>query len=340
MRPTLSDVAKLAGVSVATASRALSNPDLVADGTRRAVRDAANSCGYKINLVARSLRIQRTNTLLLLVPCIDNPFYPAMVRSAEETALAAGYSIIVGFTSKTERHREAYGDLMTAGRVDGLLVADGGTGVEQFTGARPDLPVVQMLDTVYAPPVPVVRVDDKQVGELAVRHLASMGHRRIAHISGAANSVSAAERQAGYVSAMARNGLTVDNELIKCGHSRRDGAADAMKQLLSLANPPTAVFCANDTMACAAMDVCRDRGIHVPGDISFVGADNTADGQFAFPALSTVDVPRAEIGTRAAEKLIGIIRGQPDITQDTVLPVELRRRASCAPVRGAAVAAA
>lgn len=340
MRPTLSDVAKLAGVSVATASRALSNPDLVADGTRRAVRDAANSCGYKINLVARSLRIQRTNTLLVLVPCIENPLYPAMLRSAEETALAAGYSIIVGFTSKTERHREAYGDLMTAGRVDGLLVADGGTDVEKFTGARPDLPVVQMLDPIYAPPVPIVRVDDRLVGELAVRHLASMGHRRIAHISAAPGSVSATERQAGFVSAMTRNGLAADAELIRCGHSRRDGAADAMKQLLALANPPTAVFCATDAMACAAMDVCRDRGIHVPGDISFVGADNTADGQFAFPALSTVDVPRAEIGARATQMLIGIIRGQPDISQETILPVELRRRASCAPVRGAAVAAA
>ena len=91
MRPTLSDVAKLAGVSVATASRALSNPDLVADGTRRAVREAAASCGYKINLVARSLRIQRTDTLLVLTPSIDNSFYPGLVHSIEETALAMGY---------------------------------------------------------------------------------------------------------------------------------------------------------------------------------------------------------------------------------------------------------
>jgi len=108
MRPTLSDVAKIAGVSVATASRALSNPDLVADGTRRAVRDAASSCGYKINLVARSLRIQRTDTLLVLTPCIDNSFYPVLVRSIEETALAMGYAIIVGFTNKTDKYREAY----------------------------------------------------------------------------------------------------------------------------------------------------------------------------------------------------------------------------------------
>jgi len=141
MRPTLSDVAKLAGVSVATASRALSNPDLVADGTRRAVREAATSCGYKINLVARSLRIQRTDTLLVLTPCIDNSFYPGLVRSIEDTALAMGYAIIVGFTRKNDKYREAYGELLSAGRVDGMVVMDGGSGVDRFTGPRPDLPV-------------------------------------------------------------------------------------------------------------------------------------------------------------------------------------------------------
>ena len=124
MRPTLSDVAKMAGVSVATASRALSNPDLVADGTRRAVRDAAESCGYKVNLVARSLRIQRTNTLLVLQPCIDNPFYPALLRSIEETALTFGYSVMVGFTNKTDKYREAYADLLSNGRVDGVVIVD------------------------------------------------------------------------------------------------------------------------------------------------------------------------------------------------------------------------
>ena len=215
MRPTLSDVAKLAGVSVATASRALSNPDLVADGTRRAVRDAAASCGYKINLVARSLRIQRTDTLLVLAPCIDNSFYPGLVRSIEHTALAMGYAIIVGFTNKTDKYREAYGELLSAGRVDGMVVMDGGSGVDRFTGPRPDLPVVQVFDQIYDSPVPVVRVDEQQVADLAVQHLASMGHRRIAHIAGATDSSSARQRRNGYASAMARLGLPVDDHLVR-----------------------------------------------------------------------------------------------------------------------------
>ncbi|PZF77224.1 LacI family transcriptional regulator [Aestuariivirga litoralis] len=337
MRPTLSDVAKLAGVSVATASRALSNPDLVADGTRRAVRDAAASCGYKINLVARSLRIQRTDTLLVLTPCIDNAFYPGLVRSIEDTALAMGYAIIVGFTRKSEKYREAYGELLSAGRVDGMVVVDGGSGVERFTGPQPDLPVVQVFDRIYDAPVPVVRVDDHHVADLAVHQLASMGHRRIAHISGDVGQHSARERRDGYRAAMAKLGLPVEDHLVRNGTGHRDGGAEAMRQLLDMAQPPTAVFCANDTMACAAMDVCRDRGIHVPGDISFIGADGTPDGQHAYPSLTTVDVPRAEAGTRAVEKLVGLIRGQA-VAPDTVLPVELKLRGSCAPTRTAVAA--
>lgn len=337
MRPTLSDVAKLAGVSVATASRALSNPDLVADGTRRAVREAAASCGYKINLVARSLRIQRTDTLLVLTPCIDNSFYPGLVRSIEDTALAMGYAIIVGFTRKSDRYREAYGELLSAGRVDGMVVMDGGSGVDRFTGPRPDLPVVQVFDQIYEAPVPVVRVDERQVAELAVHQLASMGHRRIAHIAGAPDSPSARQRRDGYTTAMAKLGLPVDEHLVRTGNGHREGAAEAMAQLLELPQPPTAVFCATDSMACAAMDVCRNRGIHVPGDISFIGADGTPDGQHAYPSLTTVDVPRAQAGSRAVEKLVGLIRGQA-VAPETVLPVELKLRGSCAPTRTAVAA--
>jgi LacI family repressor for deo operon, udp, cdd, tsx, nupC, and nupG len=327
----------MAGVSIATASRALSNPDLVADSTKRAVRNAANACGYKVNLVARSLRIQRTNTLLVLQPCIDNPFYPALLRSIEETALSYGYSVMVGFTDKGDKQREAYADLMSNGRVDGVIVIDGGTGVEGFIGPKPEVPAVQVLDVVYGG-VPAVRVDDKQVAEIAVTHLASLGHRRIAHISGPERSIPAIDRKQGFLAAMARLGLSVDEDVVRSGNNRREGAAEAMRHFLSLANPPTAVFTASDCMGCAAMDVCRERGLSVPGDISFIGADDTSDGACSFPALTTVHVPRSAIAARATEKLIGLIRGQGGIPQDTVMPVELKLRGSHAPLRKAVAA--
>ena len=338
MRPTLSDVARLANVSVATASRALSNPDLVADGTRRAVREAANSCGYKINLVARSLRIQRTDTLLVLAPEIDNGFYPALLHGIEDAALDLGYTVLVGFTAKSERHRQSYADLLSNGRVDGMLVMDGGSGVNRFTGPRPDLPTVQVLDRIYAPPVPVVRVDDGEVADLAVRHLSSLGHHRIAHIAGSAAAPHALERRNGFVAAMGRAGLPVEEHLMVSGDGGWEGGLQAMRQLLSLPQRPTAVFCADDALACAAMNVCREQGLRVPEDISLIGANDTQDGQRAYPPLTTVHVPRTDIGATAANLLIGLIRGQPGAESDTVLPVELRERATCAPLRAAVAA--
>jgi len=338
MRPTLSDVARLAGVSVATASRALSNPDLVADGTRRAVRDAANSCGYRINLVARSLRIQRTDTLLVLTPDNENPFCANLLQGIEDTAFDMGYSVMVGFTAKGDRRCESYAELLSNGRVDGMLVLDGGTGMSRFTGPKPEVPVVQLLDRVYEPPVPVVRVDDGAIADLAVRHLSGLGHRRIAHIAGPLVAQHALERRDGFIAAMGRLGLPVPDTYIQAGEGQWDQASGAMELLLNLPEPPTAVYCADDMMACAAMDVCRARGLRIPEDMSFIGTNDMPESQRAFPQLSTVRVPDASLGAKAAELLVAMIRSQQGLATDTVLPVELLARASCSPVRTAVAA--
>ncbi len=322
-RPTLSDIAKLAGVSVATASRALSNPDLVAESTRKAVREAAASTGYKINLVARSLRTQRTNTLLLLAPCVDNPFYPALVRAIEDAAHEQGYSVIIGFTLKSPESRQAYSDLINNGRVDGAILIDGGVGIVELTGERPGIPAVQALDVIYPAAVPAIRIDDRYAADMAVRHLASLGHRRIAHISGAPTALPSRQREEGYRATMAELGLSVEDGYVQCGYYRREPAMVAMEALLALEHRPTAVFCTNDTMACGAIQLCQDRGMRVPDDISFVGAGNTFDSECIRPGLTTIHVPRAEIGRMATMKLLSLIRGQHQVAPDTVLPVEL-----------------
>ena len=283
MRPTLSDVAKMAGVSVATASRALSNPDLVADSTRRAVRDAAESCGYKVNLVARSLRIQRTNTLLVLQPCIDNPFYPAILRSIEETSLTFGYSVMVGFTDKSEKHREAYADLLSNGRVDGVIIIDGGTGVEVSPARGRRFRPFRFSMSSMAAPFPPSGSMTSRWPNLPSATLPAWATAASPISRARSGRIPAADRQQGFLAAMAKLGLAVDEDLVKSGNNRRDGAAEVDEAVPDLPKPPTAVFCASDSMACAAMDVCRERGIQVPGDISFVGADDTADGQCAYP---------------------------------------------------------
>lgn len=333
LRPTLSDVARISGVSIATASRALSNPNLVAEDTRQSVRDAAESCGYTINLVARSLRMQRTNTILVLVPCIDNPFYPAIVSGAEEYAHDHGFSIILGFTAKTSESRRAYSDLLSNGRVDGVVILDGGTDTTRLTGPRPGVPAVQVLEPVHAAPVATVRVDDRHIAELAVRHLAGLGHRRIAHIAGDPQLLSAKLRREGYAAALAVLGLPVNESLVRPGHYQREAGATAMASLLDQTDPPTAVFCANDASACGAMQVCRERTLRIPQDISIIGVDGTEDGEFHTPPLTTIRLPRRDIGMQAMAKLIGLIHGQPGIPAETVLPVELVVRGTTAAPR-------
>ena len=183
----------------------------------KAVREAAASCGYKVNLVARSLRMQCTNTLLLLAPCVDNPFYPSLVRAIEAAAHEQGFSVIIGFTLKNPDSRSAYGDLISNGRVDGVILIDGGVGIQDLTGLRPPIPTVQALDQVLAPSVPVVKADDHYVAELALRHLAGLGHRRIAHLSGAPSALPSVQRQEGYRDTMAALGLPVEDGYIQCG---------------------------------------------------------------------------------------------------------------------------
>jgi LacI family repressor for deo operon, udp, cdd, tsx, nupC, and nupG len=200
------------------------------------------------------------------------------------------------------------------------------------------VPAVQVLDMIYGPSVSAVRVDDHQVAELAVRHLASLGHRRIAHISGAQESIAAVHRREGYLNTLAALGLPADERLVECGYYRREPAAEAMQKLLSLDMPPTAVFCANDTMATGALRVCQDRGLRVPDDMSIVGAGNTFDGEITEPPLTTIHVPRHDIGTLAAEKLISLVKGHGGLPSDTVLPIELVERGSSGALRAVAAA--
>jgi DNA-binding LacI/PurR family transcriptional regulator len=198
--------------------------------------------------------------------------------------------------------------------------------------------VVQILDRVYGPGMPIVRVDDLQVAELAVRHLVGSGHHRIAHLAGPAAIWHMAERRRGFIEAMDRLGIPADDSLIVTCDGTWDGASRAMVQLLAHPQPPTAVFCANDMMACAALAVCRAHGLAVPRDLGIIGANGTSDAERVYPALPTIHIPRAAIGARATDMLIGLIRGHHGYETDAVLPVELRPRGNPASQQAAAAA--
>lgn len=329
--PTLSDVAKLAGVSVATASRALSNPDLVAERTREAVSRAAAACGYRPNLVARSLRKRRCDTILVLIPEIGNEFYPLIISGMESYARSKGFSIILGMTSNRVDIEHSYLDLLAAQRADGLVILDGGIDQLLKTGVNPTGPTVQVLECTCPLSMPAVRVDEHSIAEQAVAHLAGLGHRRIAHIAGSSDSYVATERLAGFHAAMAARQLPVADGLICRGDYTHDGGAAAMEWLLGSNQPPTAVFCANDSSAIGAIRACQARGFRVPEEVSIVGVDDTSQASLVQPALTTVRQPRAEIGTRAMELIIALIRKDRNVERQVILPTELVVRQSTAP---------
>jgi LacI family repressor for deo operon, udp, cdd, tsx, nupC, and nupG len=329
----LADVAKLAGVSVATASRALSNPDLVAENTRDAVCRAAESVGYRINLVARSLRKQRSNTVMVLVPGIDNQFYPDIIRGMENAALDGGYAMILGLTGRAQKREKAYLDLLDTRRADGMLILDGSIGKLNRKDMRFGVPVVQVLETLDDSLTPSVTVDDRNIARMAVDHLVKFGHRRIAHIAGRDGSIVGSHRRIGFLDAMRGHGLVVREDHCLPGDYGYDGGRAAMDKLLDHPEPPTAVFCANDSSALGAMRACRHRGLSVPRDISIMGVDDISDAANSDPPLSTIAQPREAIGATAMEMLIGQIEKRKLQTHHAVIPVNLVQRQSTAPPR-------
>ncbi|MCB1380706.1 MAG: LacI family DNA-binding transcriptional regulator [Alphaproteobacteria bacterium] len=330
-RPRLVDVARLAGVSTATASRALSNPDVVAEDTRKAVQSAAASCGYKINLVARSLRTHRSQTLLVLVPGIDNNFYPEIISGLETGALERGYSMILGFTGKDEAREQAYLELLNARRADGLIVVDDGLRSLNPQMLPPDVPTVHLLEAKSGRKTAAVHIDDEAAAFMATRHLLDLGHRRIAHVSGRPSSEAASRRCTGYQRALATAGICADPGLVLGGSYDLCAGYEAAASLLALTDPPTAVFCANDSTAIGVLRHCKEQGRRVPQTMSVVGFDDVSDAALTDPPLTTIRQPRHQIGLSAIGAVMDIIDGRKDVVRDVILPHELVVRQSTAP---------
>lgn len=328
-RPRLVDVARMAGVSTATASRALSNPDLVAVSTRKAVQAAAENFGYKVNLVARSLRKQCSQAILVLIPSLDNQVYPEIFHGIEAGAHRRGYAIVPGFTSREHWAEQTYLDIINARRADGLIIVDPEVRRQVEAGVRGPIPIVQLLEAP-AGATASVRIDDEAAGVALMQHLIGLGHRRIAHVRGPHDSAVAERRLAGFRRALAEAGLSADQGLIVEGDGSFAAGAAAMDALMGRARPPTAVFCVNDTVALGAMRRAKQLGLSVPGDVSIVGIDDIYSAAIADPPLTTIRQPRQDIGAAGVDMLVGMLEGRRGVAREIILPHELVVRASTA----------
>lgn len=327
-RATIADVAKLADVSKATVSQVLSGKRPVAPATRERVESVIHELGYRPDGLARSLRTRRTHMVALMIPDITNPFYPLLARGLED-GMEPGYrSFICNTDGRGEREQELLEEVAQR-RADGIVLDSFSIEPDWIGRVVPrGIPVVRIGTTVIDDPgYDTVHADDERGAFAATTHLMRKGHGRIAMIQGPSGA--GGNRNEGYERALDAAGAPLDPDLVISGDWTRPGGAAAVSGLLGLANPPTAVFCANDLMALGALDSSRDLGLHVPGDLALVGFDDIEASAMVRPALTTVSNPAYETGLLAGillrERMTGQYRGEP---RTVTLPCELIERES------------
>lgn len=327
--PRISDVARVAGVSTATVSRALSKPDVVSAETREAVRAAVAQTGYTVNQAARNLRQQRTMGVVALVPNLANPFFARILAGLSAVLAPAGYNLLVVDTQGpgVDRH---IARTLDRSRADGLIVFDGLLPAEDLAADRLHPPVVMACEWIEGHAAPRIRIDNAAGARLAIRHLVGLGHRRIGHLAGPAANVLARARAEAMRAELAAQGVAIRPDWVLDGDFTLESGRSCARAWLAMPDRPTALFCASDEMALGFIAEVQRAGLNVPRDVSVVGFDDIELVAHLTPALTTVHQPRWSIGVEAARVMVALMTGEDPPAPDTLLPVELVVRASTA----------
>jgi LacI family repressor for deo operon, udp, cdd, tsx, nupC, and nupG len=305
-KPTISDVARFAGLSTATVSRTLANPDVVTEGTREIVMQAVRKIGYVPNSAARNLRTNTTKTILAVLPDVSNVFFSRVLRGISDTLVAQGYSLIIADTRNNPEREAQYAEFILAGRVDGVLLLNGRSLLSAPQGRAAAVPTVSLCERIPGAPFPHVETENRESARAMTAYLAALGHRRIGYVRGPIENVLEHERFAGYRDALRAAGLRYDPALTTCGDfTLASGEAAAATYL---AGPlPDAIFACNDEMAMGLIRSLNAAGVVVPRDVSVAGFDDIEFAEAYNPPLTTVRQARREIGEQAAGLLLRLI---------------------------------
>ncbi|MFJ3230432.1 LacI family DNA-binding transcriptional regulator [Streptomyces sp. NPDC086787] len=336
--PTMADVARSAGVSVATVSHVLNGTRPVLPSTRQAVLDAIDELGYTPNTLARSLVTSRTRSIGLAVSAISNPYFTEIVQGVEAAALEQGYSLLIADPHDDPVHEREVVRLLHERRVDGMIVAPSADPRElvAYLG-RHSVPTVfldRVIDTHLdgigeAPLFDQVCAENTEPVTRLVTHLAGLGHRRIGLVSGLPGLSTTDERITGYRQGLAAAGLPLDDHLVVPGDSGSAPAEQATRVLLSLADPPTALVTANNAMTIGALRALRALDLAVPDDIALCCFDDFAWADLFSPRLTAVAQPSREIGTRAVRVLLDRLAAPDRPARTLRLPCSFVHRTSC-----------
>ena len=327
---SIKDVARLAGVSTATVSRTLAEPEKVSEATRTKVQSAIKRSGYVRNELARSFRMQSTQTILVLVPDIGNPFYSLIIQGLEEVAQKHGYRLLLGDTQNRPERESEYLQSVMQRQVDGVISL-GHTlpQVLEFKDGK-SVPLVMACEYLHDATVSSISIDNVAAAALATRHLLDLGHRRIAFINGPAQTPLSKDRLRGYREALKDAGVAYDKSLVVRGDFSLLSGERAASALLDEKIKFSAVFAANDAMGIGAIKVLRARKLKVPEDISVVGFDDIEFAQYVEPPLTTIHQPRREIGRATMTRMIARLNDGAAPPLQVVLEHELVVRGSTA----------
>ncbi len=327
------EVAKKAGVSVATVSRVLNHPESVSAATMELVLDTMNKMQYTPNGFARSLALNRSSTIALLIPNILNPLYPQIAKGVEDVAHQKGYNILLCNTEENGEKERDYLHMLIEKRVGGFIL----------TASQLENKDLQKIKNQNIPFVMIGRnreeIDenmvftDYHIGAYEItQHLIDVGYRNIAHITGSLNQIENLQKKKGYEAALQEAGMVLRSEYIVEGNNEIEGGYLGAKKLLQLKKRPQAIFAANDLMAIGAIDAIKTSGLNVPDDVAIVGFDDITMASFIEPKLTTISQPVYKMGLIAARLLFESIenRQQEDgFKQKIFVQPKLMVRKSC-----------
>ncbi len=332
---TIQHIAQRAGVSTATVSRTLANPDVVSAKTRARVLRAVDETGYTPNTAARNLRARRSMMILVVIPNVANPFFAEVLRGVDDELVTAGYDMIIGNLDNLFEREARYVKLGLSGQVDGVLITTGRLPVgHNRTMADLGIALGAMCAPVPGLDAPQVYVDDYKASVEVAEHFLDLGHRRFGYISGPQYNANEVERFKGFVAALQAGSVSSGAVTYWSGNFDLTTGVAAGHKFLAAANRPTAVYAACDESAIGFIKTVTSAGVRVPDDVSIIGFDGIPFAEYTQPTLTTMCQPRYELGRIGARALLQEINGTRTGDNAILLPAPMTQGASTAPPPG------
>ncbi|WP_337099574.1 LacI family DNA-binding transcriptional regulator [Paenibacillus sp. YIM B09110] len=334
MKATIYDVAKEAGVSIATVSLVINGKGKISKERREEIRGIMLRMGYKPSMIASALTGKKTYAIGLLVPDISNPFFAEIARAVEDEGQRHGYSVFICSTDNKDEKVGHYADLLQQKNVDGVII---GTGIKELSVLEPLLnggvPITFLARDFPSVEVPSVVVNDYEGGAAAAEHFIALGHRRLAVLAEQDSISSSRERVRGFRQAAEAASLSLDPALV-LSSSVNEGKTKAL-ELLQRHDRPTAIFCCNDLLAIGALRAAKEIGLRIPQDCSIIGFDDTVLASVTDPPLTTIAQPIEQMGQIAVQLLVRNIGRRGEHPERIVLRPELSVRHSTMAARDA-----